>query len=264
MFEDLVEHRGRELAGERVLLTRVEAPEEGHRTDPELGAMSEPRPRLDHVPRRRQGAERPVPCEGTERDDHAELAERRDLPFQEGKASVVLYGLSSAASAPACTWTGTSGPDVKHGTAGNDVLCGRGGDDRLYGGGGNDTIYGGAGDDFLTGELGDDTLYGQLGRDTLIGRAGRDVMFGGYGIDDGDGGNGNDRLAGGPGPDSTLYGGAMGADRVVGGRGNDACLATVDGQDDDAVVGGLGIDHYFIDPGDAHTGVEIEGPCFAE
>ncbi len=83
-------------------------------------------------------------------------------------------------------------------------------------------------------------------------------------MDDGDGGRGDDRIYGGETGDSTLYGGAAGVDLVYGGPGNDACLATVDGRGNDRVAGGLGIDHYFIDDGDAHTSAEIEGPCFAE
>jgi hypothetical protein len=51
---------------------------------------------------------------------------------------------------------------------------------------------------------------------------------------------------------------------VAGGRGDDACLATVDGEGDDAVVGGPGSDTYFKDSGDSVTSAEAEEPCFAE
>ena len=53
-------------------------------------------------------------------------------------AATISLGLTPAVAPPACTWTGTPGPDEKHGTAGNDVLCGLGGDDSLYGGRGDD------------------------------------------------------------------------------------------------------------------------------
>ena len=59
--------------------------------------------------------------------------------------ATLSLGLAPAAAPPACTWTGTPGPDVKHGTPGDDVLCGRGGDDKLYGGRGNDRLRGGLG-----------------------------------------------------------------------------------------------------------------------
>ena len=98
----------------------------------------------------------------------------------------------------------------------------------------------------------------------MIGGTGNDLMRGGPGADDGDGGRGDDRVYGGDTGDSTLYGGAAGVDLVFGGPGNDACLATVDGMGNDSVSGGLGIDHFFIDRGDAHTSAEVRGPCFAE
>jgi Ca2+-binding RTX toxin-like protein len=98
----------------------------------------------------------------------------------------------------------------------------------------------------------------------MIGGPGDDLMRGAIGADNGDGGRGHDRIYGGETGDSTLYGGAGGVDLVFGGPGNDACLATVDGSGNDSVSGGLAPDHYFIDDGDAHTGAEIEGPCFAE
>jgi len=98
----------------------------------------------------------------------------------------------------------------------------------------------------------------------MIGRGGNDVMYGGLGIDNGDGGQGNDRVYGGPGGDSTLYGGSAGADRVFGGDGNDGCVTTIDNSGNDSVFGGPGTDHYYTDPGDDVTSVEISGPCFAE
>ena len=96
--------------------------------------------------------------------------------------ATLSLGLNPAAAPPACTWTGTPGPDEKHGTPGDDVLCGMGRDDQLYGGGGNDRLRGGWGDDFLTGERGNDIILGQRGRDTIIGRGGNDRLRGGHGI----------------------------------------------------------------------------------
>ena len=89
-------------------------------------------------------------------------------------------------------------------------------------------------------------------------------MFAGTGIDDGDGGWGSDILKGGPGGDFTLFGGAAGADQVFGGDGDDACLATVDAVDNDAIFGEPGNDASWADPGDERVNVERSGPCFAE
>ena len=102
---------------------------------------------------------------------------------------------------PACTVTGTAGPDTLLGTAGADTICGLGGDDVLKGFGGNDVLEGGGGND---------RLYGQGGADSLAGGAGGDLLWGG---------TGNDVLSGGAGPDS-LYGEA-GADTLSGGAGLD-------------------------------------------
>ena len=83
--------------------------------------------------------------------------------------------------APACSVTGTSGPDVLEGTperdficgrAGDDVVAGLGGDDVLLGGAGADTISGGAGNDVVAGERGADQLRGGPGDDTVNGRDG--------------------------------------------------------------------------------------------
>jgi Ca2+-binding RTX toxin-like protein len=179
-------------------------------------------------------------------------------------ASSILVGFGHASAQIECTRQGTSGPDVLVGSPGPDVLCGLGGNDELRGRGGDDILVGGRGDDFLTGNLGDDVLKGGRGSDTLIGRAGDDVLRAGPGIDDGDAGFGDDVFHAGDGQDINIFGGTSGADVVYGDGGSDRCLATQDGRSNDAVFGGPGIDRYFIDPGDAHRGAEIEGPCFAE
>ena len=97
---------------------------------------------------------------------------------------------------PACTITGTAGPDVLLGTAGPDVICGLGGNDILPGGPGNDVIIGGPGNDMLEGGLGRDVLLGGPGNDTLLSRS------------DGQ----SDRVDGGPGRD---HGCTDPTDRVV-------------------------------------------------
>jgi Tol biopolymer transport system component len=83
---------------------------------------------------------------------------------------------------PACSVTGTSGPDLLEGTperdficggAGDDVISGLGGDDVLLGGSGADIVAGGAGNDVVAGERGSDQLRGGPGDDTVNGRDGR-------------------------------------------------------------------------------------------
>ena len=89
------------------------------------------------------------------------------------RLAVILAMLASAllgapavadAARPACTLTGTPGPDVLIGTSGPDVLCGLGGQDVLDGRGGNDVLRGGSGSDTLRGRGGDDTLDAGRGR----------------------------------------------------------------------------------------------------
>jgi peptidoglycan/xylan/chitin deacetylase (PgdA/CDA1 family) len=90
-----------------------------------------------------------------------------------------LLGAPAAADAarPACTLTGTPGPDVLIGTPGPDVICGLSGRDQIDGRGGNDVLRGGSGSDTLRGRGGDDTLEGGQGHaDTLRGGRGRDTL----------------------------------------------------------------------------------------
>ena len=99
-----------------------------------VAEMADPRPTVE-------GAA--APDYGRAQDETAKRQTEGEGTMRIARATVVLgavivatlsLGLSPAAAPPACTWTGTPGPDVKHGTPGNDVLCGLGGDDQLYGG----------------------------------------------------------------------------------------------------------------------------------
>lgn len=102
------------------------------------------------------------------------------------RLAVILAMLASAllgapavadAARPACTLTGTPGPDVLIGTSGPDVLCGLGGQDVLDGRGGNDVLRGGSGSDTLRGRGGDDTLDAGRGRaDVARGGRGQDTL----------------------------------------------------------------------------------------
>jgi hypothetical protein len=147
---------------------------------------------------------------------------------------------------PACTITGTEGPDVLRGTDGDDVICGLGGDDKIFGKGGNDLILAGAGDDTVDAGVGDDTVYGESGDDTLRGQIGDDRLYGGadddlllgsLGNDVLDGGDGDDRLKSGVGDD--VASGGAGDDMVLGSNGDDDLSG---GDDNDQVFGGAGND----------------------
>jgi len=93
-------------------------------------------------------------------------------------------GSNVAASIPACTITGTPGPDLLGDTPGNDVICGLGGNDTIGAGRGNDVLRGGPGNDLLEGAAGNDTLYGGEGNDKLVAWDGaRDYVHGGPGVD---------------------------------------------------------------------------------
>lgn len=106
--------------------------------------------------------------------DQRGVARPQGVACESGAVEVV-----EAPPAPACTRTGTPGPDVLIGTGGPDVLCGLGGADTLLGLGGNDLLLGGDGNDLLVGGPGDDTLRGGPGADLLIGAPGTDAYDGG-------------------------------------------------------------------------------------
>jgi Ca2+-binding RTX toxin-like protein len=96
---------------------------------------------------------------------------------------LVRGGHAAVLDPPACTITGTPGPDLLVGTRGRDVVCGLGGNDMLAGKSDDDVLIGGRGKDMLSGGNGDDTLYGGRGADRLQGDHGRDVVYGGDGND---------------------------------------------------------------------------------
>jgi len=86
-----VEHRLGQPAGERVLLADVVGREQLPRTERELRAVREPRP----GPGRRVtelggGDQDAVPREAAERDDRADLAQRRELARQVADAAIAL------------------------------------------------------------------------------------------------------------------------------------------------------------------------------
>jgi Ca2+-binding RTX toxin-like protein len=119
-------------------------------------------------------------------------------------ALFLVRGVHAAVQAPpACTITGTPGPDLLLGPHGRDVICGLGGNDVLGGSDGDDVLEGGPGRDTLGGGNGGDRLYGGPGSDKLQGDHGRDAVYAGPGNDtifawDGfadrlDGGLGTDR-----------------------------------------------------------------------
>lgn len=147
---------------------------------------------------------------------------------------------------PACTITGSDGPDVLRGTSGDDVICGGDGDDRIIAGDGADVVIGGGGADRISGGLGDDLIDGGVGADNVNGGAGDDHIFGGEdadvlagaaGDDVIDAGAGDDRAAGAGGADSIE--GGPGADRLVPGAGDDRAVG---GSGPDTIVGGGGND----------------------
>jgi Ca2+-binding RTX toxin-like protein len=118
-------------------------------------------------------------------------------------ASLALLAAKGGhAAVPACTITGTAGPDILFGTPHRDVICGLGGKDQLDGMGGNDVVIGGPGADQLNGGSGNDVLYGGPGDDKLQGDDGSDAVYGGAGDDTMWAWDGfADRLDGGPGVD---------------------------------------------------------------
>ena len=91
--QDVVEHLGRQLAGEGVLLARVERSDQHVRADLHLRAVAEPRARSrDRVSGARDRPQDAVPREGPERHDRAELCQRFELSHQERQASIALVG----------------------------------------------------------------------------------------------------------------------------------------------------------------------------
>ena len=163
-----------------------------------------------------------------------------------------LSGASASLSAteqparPACTITGTGGPDRLQGTDGPDVICARAGNDHVFGKGGDDIL-----------------LLGR-GRDHFSGGGGTDRVIGGSGRDFGFGGGGNDRIFLLRGADVAED--SRGTDVIVGGRGDDL-MCVYDGRpaaSKDRILGGPGPDYAGADIGDVVRSVEIEfyGGCW--
>jgi hypothetical protein len=123
---------------------------------------------------------------------------------------------------PPCTVVGTpSDDDELRGTTEPDVICGFGGDDMIFARQGADIVFGGRGHDAVLGRSGKDRLYGGRGVDFLIGRGGKDLL--------------------------------------VGQGGRDCLAAAEDTTIDtgDVLRGGVGRDHYSIDPGDVVHSAEV-------
>jgi hypothetical protein len=59
------------------------------------------------------------------------MTTRRFLPLVVALAMAASMGGPGAAGEPACTITGTPGPDTLVGTPGNDVICGLGGNAHI-------------------------------------------------------------------------------------------------------------------------------------
>jgi Ca2+-binding RTX toxin-like protein len=68
---------------------------------------------------------------------------------------------TTATAAPACTISGTTGPNV---------------DDRIYGGSESDTLEGGSGSDTIRGQGGNDRIWGNAETNSLFGEAGSDQI----------------------------------------------------------------------------------------
>src|SRR3954469_24295795 len=88
-LEHGVEHRRGELARERVLLAGVEAAEQ----PPVLRAVAEAWPRARRRPvRERRDAQRRLPRERAEADDHARRPDEVELALEPRRASLALLG----------------------------------------------------------------------------------------------------------------------------------------------------------------------------
>ena len=181
---------------------------------------------------------------------------------------------------PPCGVVGTPGDDELEIDESYEVACGLGGNDVIrildvldasaYGGSGDDVLRGGTGEDYLFGGHGDDVLRGRSERDYLHGGPGADLLVAGASdsfANDVHGGSGPDELRGGTDKDwldglggSHLLLGGGGDDFIKGGRGNDRCLSTSDGDTDDRLLGGPGVDGYEADEGDIVRTVE-SSPC---
>ena len=174
-----------------------ESPSEGstHATNPPISEPTALRPRPvrsgeangpddPHEDRDVDGAAQPaVRSTGRER---LVVAARAVATRAVALAAALLLGVGGGADAalPACTITGTEGPDLLVDTPGNDVLCGLGGNDTIGAGPGNDVLLGGPGNDLLEGAAGNDMMYGGAGNDRINAWDGRrDVVHGGTGVD---------------------------------------------------------------------------------
>lgn len=186
--------------------------------------------------------------------------------------------------------TGGAGDDRIEGEDGHDWLKGEAGNDSLSGRNGSDTLEGGAGNDRLVADS--DGVFGPLvliylppGRNVLNGGEGDDELVSGQASTDQlKGERGNDRLV------------AQGQASLYGGAGNDTLLANVQGsmvlldggagddvldsRDDDleipgvlpgdlppsrdVLIGGAGVDRFFVEHGDVVKDLDPKEPRILE
>src|SRR5512132_3153102 len=91
--QHVVEHRRRQLPRERVLLARVEASEDPIGADGRFHPMTEPRSRTRRaVAETGDRAQRAIPGERSQRNDHAYTGEGAELSLQEREAAIALLG----------------------------------------------------------------------------------------------------------------------------------------------------------------------------
>lgn len=144
--------------------------------------------------------------------------------------------------------TGLIENDEIYGLGGNDTLEGLGGDDTINGNIGADIIYGSLGNDILFGGKENDILIEESGNNQLFGNLGSDLLFGGINNDSLFGGQGGDILSGGGGND--YVSGDIGDDFIAG---VDVNSANPGAGEIDTLVGGVGLDGFYLGSSDSST-----------
>ena len=202
-----------------------------------------------------------VGCESPEEGER-KVRDRSSIRPLLGAVVVATLLARLARLPPACTWTGTPGPDVKHGTPGDDVLCGM-----------VTTSSTAVGERSLARQVGRRLPDGRGTATTsstasragtlIIGRGGDSRMHGGRKYRRGTGASGATWCAGVRAATSPSTAAPPAPDPCSVATGTTPASPS-DSSGNDAVFGGAGVDPPWSDPTATLANAEIFGPCFAE
>jgi Ca2+-binding RTX toxin-like protein len=171
-----------------------------------------------------------------------------------GSGNSLIYGSTS----PTLIYGDGGSDTIYGGSGSDTIHAGSGGGNVIYGGrngvvynGSGDLIFGGTGNDVIYGNGGNNTIYGGSGTETLYGGDGQNLVPNATGTGlinaAGDGlATGNNLIVAGPGP-TVIYGDSTGHNTLHAGAGRDTLFAGIGG---DYLAAGAGADGLYGGPGD--------------